>query len=414
MKRGGIALAATLAALVAIGGCGSATRVGDRIAGPVLTLYASVPLHGASGVSGAAVANGERLALAQLGGRIGKYRVVLKLLDDSTATRGEWDPGQTTLNARQAIADKTTIGYLGEFNSGASAVSIPLLNRLGIAQISPASAAVGLTSGAAGASPGEPQKYYPTGVRTFARVVPSDAVQASAQVKLQQSRGCTRTYVLDDGEVDGEDTAITFDFAAQAAHLSVVATQTFPQRATDYSSLAAGVAASGADCVLISAITDSGTVLLTKQLAAAATRIKIFASAGTAESTFTDPDRNGIPETLDPRVLITAAPLGQSAYPPAAGAFFRDYERRYGVPEPYAILGYEAMSLMLSAITTATDHGTKPASRSKVLAAVFSTRNRPGAVGTYSIDRNGDTTLARYGVYRVIGGVLTFWEAVQG
>ena len=89
---------------------------------------------------------------------------MLKPLDDSTAQRGEWDPGQTTENARMAIRDSTTIGYLGEFNSGASAVSIPLLNRVGIAQVSPTNTAVGLTSAGAGASPGEPDKYYPTGV----------------------------------------------------------------------------------------------------------------------------------------------------------------------------------------------------------------------------------------------------------
>ncbi len=159
--------------------------------------------------------DGARLALEQDHARIGSYRVVLKALNDATAAQGEWDPGQTSVNAVQAAADPTTIGYIGDLDSGASAVSIPILNRPGIPQISPRSSAVGLTSGGAGRGPGEPAKYYPTHMRTFARVVPSDAVQAAVQVTLQQSAGCTKTYVLDDSEVDGEDLATSFGLAAQ-------------------------------------------------------------------------------------------------------------------------------------------------------------------------------------------------------
>ncbi len=178
VKWPGIVIGLLLAAS-AISGCGSNDAAANRIHGKALTIYSSVPLHGASRFNAQAVVNGERLALLQARGRVGPYRIVLKPLDDSTPQRGGWDPGQTTVNARIAIQDPTTIGYLGELNSGASAVSIPLLNRLGIPQISPTSTAVGLTSAAAGAAPGEPQKYYPTGIRTFARVVPNDTVQAN-------------------------------------------------------------------------------------------------------------------------------------------------------------------------------------------------------------------------------------------
>jgi len=175
-----VALCAVLAGLA---GCGATdTAAGNnRVSGDTLTIYSSVPLHGASAVSGRAVIGGERIALQQVGGRVGRYRVVLRVLDDSTTQRGEWDPGQTTLDVRQAVRDRTTIGYIGELNSGASAISIPPLNRVGIPQISPTSTAVGLTQDAPGASPGEPQKYYPTGVRTFARVIPNDSVQAAAR-----------------------------------------------------------------------------------------------------------------------------------------------------------------------------------------------------------------------------------------
>ena len=402
-------------AIAGLAGCGATntTAAANRVSGDTLTIYSSVPLHGASSVSGQAVVDGERIALQRVGGRIGSDRVVLRVLDDSTPQSGEWNPGQTTLNARQATEDRTTIGYIGDLNSGATAISIPPLNRVGIPQISPTSTAVGLTENAPGASPGEPLKYYPTGVRTFARVIPSDSVQAAAMVGLQVSAGCTKTYVLEDGEVDGEDAAVTFELAARSSPLQVVAVQMFDPKASDYSSLAASVAQTGARCVLISAITENNTVLLTKQIAATLPHALIFGFAGMAESTYTDPAQGGIPAALDPWVLLTVPGLGAAADSPAARAFASTFARQYGQPQPSAMFGFEAMNLMLSAIARATNGGRRAVQRSKVLAAIFATRNRHGAIGTYSIDRNGDTTLSRVGVYRVIDGRLTLWKAID-
>lgn len=413
LRKGSIA-AILVAALVGPAACGGQPRDENRVPGKTLTIYLSVPLNGASYVSAYGVVSGAELALAQAHGRVGRYRIALRELDDSTPQRGGWDPGQTTLDAHEAVQDKTTIGYIGEFNSGASAVSIPLLNRAGIPQISPTSTAVGLTSAAPGAAPGEPDKYYPTGVRTFARVAPNDAMQAGAQVQLLRSLGCRKTYVLDDGEVDGADAASSFQVAAKAAGLPVVGVQSFEPAATDYRSLAAAVAHTGADCVVLSAITEDNAVLLSRQVAAAMPRAMIVGSAGLAETTYTDPDQGGIPTSLDRRMLITGPPLGPSARSPAARAFYAAYRKRFGPPQPDSIYGYEAMSLMLSAIARATNNGTEPARRSKVLAAIFDTRDRHSVLGTYSINRDGDTTLRRYGVYRIVDGQLRLWKVLEG
>jgi branched-chain amino acid transport system substrate-binding protein len=405
---------AILAMLAALAGCGSKDKPdkpGGQIRGRVLTIYASVPLRGVSRVSGLAVISGAQLALSQVHGQIGEYKIALKVLDDATVQRGGWDPGQTTINARAAVLDPTTIGYLGELNSGASAVSIPPLNRAGIPQVSPGSTAVGLTSAGPSAFPGEPQKYYPTGVRTFVRVVPNDAVQSIAQVRAQRGLGCDRTYVLNDGEVDGADAARSFALAAQKAGLHVVGIQAFPRDAPNYQALAAGVAQTHPDCVLISADAESGAVGLTRQLAATMPQVKIFGSAGLAESTYTDQAQGGIPASIDSRVVLTDPTLAGSQYPPSARAFAAAYQRRYGAIEPDSIFGYEAMSLLLSAIGRATDRGTQPAMRSAVRAALFATHDRRSVLGTYSINRDGDTTLRRYGVYGIVDGRLTFWQA---
>jgi branched-chain amino acid transport system substrate-binding protein len=68
---------------------------------------------------------------------------------------------------------------LGESNSGATAVSLPLLNDAGLLQISPSNTYVGLTR-SEGADKGEPDKYYPSGKRTYGRIMPPDNVDAAA------------------------------------------------------------------------------------------------------------------------------------------------------------------------------------------------------------------------------------------
>jgi len=66
---------------------GHSAPVGNRVHGRTLTVYVSVPLHGASAVSGSAVLNGARLALADSSGRVGRYRIGLKGLDGSPPQR---------------------------------------------------------------------------------------------------------------------------------------------------------------------------------------------------------------------------------------------------------------------------------------------------------------------------------------
>src|SRR5205807_9315598 len=144
-------------------------------------------------------------------------------LDDATAAAGKWDPGQVSTNARQAAQDPSTIAYIGEFNSGASAISIPILNQAGILQVSPANTAIALTRQNP-ADPGSPNKYYPalaTNGRTYGRVVPVDTFQADAQLTVMQSLGVKKSYVLNDKETYGQGIAITL--AAEAKKYGVTA-----------------------------------------------------------------------------------------------------------------------------------------------------------------------------------------------
>jgi branched-chain amino acid transport system substrate-binding protein len=406
-----------LGACLVLAGCGGRHEVpGNSIRGHALTIYTSLPLHGASAFGGNAVLDGERLALAQTHGRIGHFTVALKALDDATIARGGWDPGQVTQNAHVVLADPSAIAYLGDFNSGASAVAIPLLNRTGMLVLSPTSTAVGLTTAGPASSPGEPDKYYPTNQRTFVRLAPDDSRQATAQVRLQRRLGCRRVYVLNDGEFDGYDLAVSYQLAARGAGLTVVGAQSFDSGARDYASLALTVAQSGANCVLVSALPENHAALVTRQVAAALPGAKLFGISALAQPSFTDPAHGGIPLALDSRVFLTAP----AVRPGLADQFDAAFAGRFGHPDtlpaygyPYAVYGYEAMRMVLDAIAKVTNGGRKTARRSEVLGDVMGKTQTGGPLGSFRVRGDGTTTLVTYGIFELNGGSPVLWYVAR-
>jgi branched-chain amino acid transport system substrate-binding protein len=403
---------ASAVGVAACGGGGGGGSTAASASGGSLTIYSSFPLQGASKPQSDALVNGIKLALKQANNKAGKFSIKYVSLDDSTATAGKWDAGQVSTDARKAAQDKSTILYLGEFNSGASAISIPILNRAGIGQISPSNTAVGLTSNAAGAEPGEPDKYYPTTKRTYVRVVPKDTVQAAALATVMKQEGCAKPYILNDKEVYGQGLATNTVAALKTAGIPSLGNDGWDPKAANYRSVASKINGKGADCVLLSGITDNNGVQLTKDIAAGVPKAKIYGPDGLCESAWVDPKKGGFPVSLDSRVKCTVATLSPDKYPPAGQKFFQDYKSTYNDqnPDPYALYGYETMSLALDAITRAGDKGND---RQAVIQQLFATKDRQSVLGTYSIDQNGDTTTTDYGLYKIDNGQLSFDQVIK-
>jgi branched-chain amino acid transport system substrate-binding protein len=383
---------------------------GSSGGGKSLTVYSSLPLQGASRPQTTAMVNGIKLALDQAGGKAGDFTIKYESLDDSTAQAGSWTPEAVQSNARKAAQDESAAVYLGEFNSGGSAVSIPILNEAGVPQISPANTYVGLTSDEPGSEPGEPDKFYPAGTRTYTRIVPKDTIQAAALATLMKKDGCTKVFMTNDKEVYGAGLAKNIQLAADANQLDIVANDAIDKNAPNYRSLASKAKGQGADCFVYSGITANNAVQLYKDFSAALPDAKLYGPDGVAESGFSDPKEGGIPADVASKVKVTVATLSPDEYPPEGQEFFTQYTEKYGEknPDPYAIYGYEAMRLALDAIERSGD-GSKEA----ITKALFDTKDRDSVLGTYSIDENGDTTLTDYGVYSIDGGTLKFDETIK-
>jgi branched-chain amino acid transport system substrate-binding protein len=375
-------------------------------------VYSSLPLQGASRPSTVALVNGIKLALEQKGGKAGETTVKYTSLDDSTAQAGTWTPEATQANAEKVAQDDAAIAYIGEFNSGASAVSIPILNEIPIAQISPANTAVGLTSDEPGADKGEPDKYYPSGARHYLRIVPKDTIQGAALATLMKEDGCTNTYILNDKEVYGAGLSRNIESSAKEQGVEVLANEGIDPKAPNFRSQAANMKSEGAECFVFSGITANGAVQMYKDVAAAIPDAKLYGPDGVAESGFSDPAEGGIPADVQARTKVTVATLSPDEYPPDGKKFFADYSKKYGDdnPDPYAIYGYEAMSLILD---TCAELGPDCSDKQAMIDALFATKGRESVLGTYDIDKNGDTTLTDYGIYSIKGGELAFDETIK-
>jgi branched-chain amino acid transport system substrate-binding protein len=383
---------------------------GDSAGGGELHIYSSLPLEGAQRGQSTALVNGAKLALEQAGGKAGDYTIKYTSLSDASAQAGNWTPELTSANARKAAQDDKTAVYIGEFNSGASAVSIPILNEGGVPQISPSNTAVGLTSDAAGADKGEPDKYYPAGTRTYTRIVPKDTIQGAALATIMKEDGCTNVAIANDKEVYGAGLARNIESSAKSQGLKIDFNEGIDPKAANYRSLASRAKGDGVNCFAFSGTTSNNAAQIFKDFSAAIPDAKLYGPDGVAEAAFTDPKEGGIPSSVGAKTTLTVATLAPDKYPPEGQEFFKQYGEKYGddTPDPYAIYGYEAMNLALDAIKRAGS-----GDKEKILEALFATKDRKSVLGTYSIDENGDTSLTDYGVYKIEGGELTFDKTVK-
>jgi len=397
-----IALMLSLLAL-ALAGCGGSAKPDPQLPGARLDVYSSLPTRGPLSAVATETLDAERLALAQDGGRAGRYRVRLVALDASTPGLGRSDPGQISLNARRAAQDPQAVAYLGELATGTSAISIPLTNEAGILQVSPLDTAMALTSTSVEIA-GSPERYYPKlkdNGRTFARVVPSDRGATDALLAAMSRTGVRRLALLTDEDPSGRALASDLAAKAPAAGIAVVIRQEVDEQGPLDTGAVAQVLALHPDAVLDTTVARLGAAGLWRALAADDPQLELYAPVSLA-------DRDFLADLGAAAALAHVAAPTPHADGPAARAFSHAFAARYGyVPSRAARYGYEAMRGVLAAVRRAERSARDGrVTRAAVVRAYFRTDVRDGVLGPYAIERTGDTTLRDWSVLAVARGRL--------
>jgi branched-chain amino acid transport system substrate-binding protein len=200
---------------------------------------------------------------------------------------------------------------------------------------------------------GEPNKYYPTGKRNYARVVTTDDVQgAAAAIFAGQTLGVKKCYVLNDNETYGQGVAKVFKENAQKNGIQVVGDEAWDKKATNYTALFQKVQQAGADCVFMGGIYDAGGAQLVKDKVSVLgdnTKVKVIAPDG-----FTGfPDLNKSPQAQGMYLTFAGLSIDQLLTAGGAGAKLVDaYKQQYGQAPAsnYALYGVAALQVILKAI----------------------------------------------------------------
>ncbi len=393
------AIACILGVLVlgaAATGCGGDDKRSAVKSGPdTLTIYSSLPLQGPDRTRARDMVNAIKLALQEVGGKVGPFTITYVSLDAAKPGATTWTGDKVLDNARQAVRDLNAIAYIGDRDSAATALSVPLTNEGNILQVSPSSTYDGLTR--ASRRQGEPDRFYPSGERTFGRVVPADHVQASALIGYMKVLGARSLALLADRAIYGGGLADEVEKAAARQGIEVFDRGHIDALEDDLSGPARTVAETGADAFLFAGTTDTGAAGIFKAVAAAAPSMQLFGPAAVADHAFAD----ALPASVQRRMHVTTSALPPRLLPAAARTFRDRFRKTFGrQPAPEALQAYEAAGAVLHSIRAAGEQGND---RRAVTKAFFAIRDRESVLGRYSIDRFGDTSLARYAGNRVSG-----------
>jgi branched-chain amino acid transport system substrate-binding protein len=359
---------------------------------PDYLIASDLPLQGGSREQTTQMNKAMVYLLSQQDWKAGDKKIGFQSCDDASAQLAKWDPSKCSANAHEYAADASLIGVVGTFNSGCAAIEIPITNAApggGLMLLSPANTYGCLTEPCAG---NEPEKYYPSGKRTYARVAPSDPNQGAVVVKFMQDKGVKSLYILNDKEAYGLGVAKNVEGAAKAAGIKINGFAAYDPKASNFQATFTKIKATNPDAIFIGGLIDenSGQLINDKVSILGPNTdspskgvMLVLPDGFTTDSVF-QRSEGGTPNAKG--AYFTVAGVGIDKYKGAALDFINGFKSELGGKpvDPYAILGAQAAAVLLDAIERS------DGSRSSVIDEVYKTKITDGLIGDFSFNENGD------------------------
>jgi branched-chain amino acid transport system substrate-binding protein len=404
-------------AVLSLAACANnAEEPGGEAGAKEVIISSDLPLQGASASTSESTNNMIELYLESIGNKVGDYTIKFQPYDDSTAAKGAWDDAACAKNATDHVANEAEVAVMGTFNSGCAKIQVPTLNQDStgpMLMVSHANTNPGLTKAW---DPGEPDKYFPTGTRNYARVVTTDDYQGqgAAQFAFDDLK-VKKAFVLNDNQTYGLGVAKAFSDSAKKLGIEIVGEQAWDAKQPNYTALYQGIKASGADLVYLGGIYDNnGGQLIKDKVAVLGDNdgdVKLMAPDG-----FTGyPDMLKLPQSAG--MYLTFAGLTQDELVKAGGAgvkLFEAYNAKYGKDPDgsYPLYGVAAMQVILAALEKS--DGTRKGVTEAVLSGEGITIPADQSVVGKEIKidpTTGDTTALDLTIELVKGGKETFFKS---
>jgi branched-chain amino acid transport system substrate-binding protein len=360
---------------------------------PDVLIATDFPMQGSSRTQTLQIVGATRYLLDQQGWKAGDHKIALQVCDDSTAQAAKWDPDKCSRNAHAYAQNASLVGVVGTFNSGCAAIEIPVMNQApggGLLLLSPANTYGCLTEPCAG---NEPEKYYPSGKRTYARVAPSDPNQGAVDAEFLSSQGVKSVYILNDKEAYGLGIAKNFQGAAKALGMKVLGFSAYDPKQPSFQATFTKIKATNPDAVFVGGLVDenSGQLINDKVAVLGPNNgaVKLMLPDGFTTDAIFQRSEGGTPNAKD--AYFSVAGVGIDKYTGAAEKFISGFKSTLNgkAVDPYAILGAQAARVLLDAIANS------DGSRQGIIDEVFKTKVNNGLIGSFEINENGDITGAK-------------------
>lgn len=338
-----------------------------------LRIVVSLPVGGAERARTEGVANAVRLALELRGGRVlvgdAVFGVEMQLRDSADA-QGAWREELEREHAEAAAADPAVVAYIGPGTLAGASVVAPIARAASLVVIAPTLTAPALSL--RGFDDATYEATHPDGEVAIVRVIPSDAVQAAAMARVARDEGLGPVTTAGDGSPYALTMAAAFARAADGLGLERVAE-----------------GEAGARFTYLTGTSPEALGRLAAELVARHGELRV----GGPEVLLADPFLEAAGREVE-GALATFVARPPERPGEGGSAFARAYRDRFARdPDPYAVFGYEAALLALEGIARG------GGDRAAVRQAVLATRALEGALGTWGVDANGDTTFAAFQLY---------------
>ena len=374
------------AAALATATTGRGARADDK----TLTIGVDLPLTGANADTATLVRWGVQTAVDELnaGGGVAGYKLVALVLDDGTATAGQYDPGQAAINARKMVNDPTLVAAIGPMNSGSAKAMCPIFSAGGLATITPSATNPDMTD------PKFASIYRPSGKLVFFRTVTTDAYQGPSFANfLVDTLKLKSVCILDDSGAYGVGLADRFEQQARKRGMQVLGRDRLDPKQSDYSSPLTRFKNLNPDALYVGGDAQAGVKLIKQSYDIMP---KVVKAGGDG---FYGPEilsGGGFPAAEGWYCTIASPHVLESS---SIEPFLKTYLAKYGrQPADYTITAYDGTMVIADAIKRAAAAG--PVTREAVRQAV-ETAHVKTLQGEISFDANGDLASRIVSVFQI-------------
>ena len=356
-----------------------------------VTIGLSLSLTGADAQSAQKVRDGALMAIeeANAKGGVAGYKIEAMVLDDGTATAGQYDPAQAATNARKMVADTKVVAAIGPQMSGSGKAMAPILSQGNLATVTPMSTNPDITD------PKFAQQYRPKGKPVYFRTVTTDAFQGPNMANFYaDTLKANSVYVLDDSGAFGVGIANSFQAQAEKRGIKILGRDQINPKETDYTTILTKIKSLNADSLYYGGVAQAG-VKLAKQAADILPNVVKGSGDGLASADFLK--GAGFPAAEGWYITIAAPHMLEE---PKVKEWVERYQKKYNSsPEDYSITAYDAALVIIDAIKRVAESG-KEVTRDNVRDAIQQTKIDT-LQGEVAFDDNGDIRNRVVSVFKV-------------